>query len=137
MSTTTTHDDQPMRRTYGAVAVCGLGLAALSGMWMGAAWSVSVAAGASVAVGNLWALSRAVRNLLASEGTGTVPWSLVAVLKFFALLALTYLLVQSPQIQALGLALGFGALPLGIVFGSLLQAPSASERRLNEETDHA
>ena len=126
MSTTTTHDDLAMRRAFGAVAACGFGVAALAAFGFGITWGLSAAAGAAIALGNLWVLSRAVQNLMRPEGAA-LPWTLVAVFKFVALLAVTWVLVRNPHVQPLGIALGFGALPLGIVFGSVLQAP---QRRL-------
>lgn len=136
MSTTTTHDELQLRRAYGAVAACGGLMAGLCFLAFGSAWALSVLAGAGVALGNLWVMARTVKNLLAGRGAA-VPWSAVAVLKFFALFGVTYLLVRSPAIEVLGLTLGFVALPLGIVFGSLLQAPPDAAGRLNEESDHA
>jgi hypothetical protein len=138
MSTTTTHDELQLRRAYGAVAVCGVLMAALCLLSFGVSFGLSVLAGTAVALGNLWVLARTVRNLLAGSGT-SVPWSAVAVLKFFALFGVTYLLVRSPAIEALGLTVGFVALPLGLVFGSLLQAPpdASAAARLSEESDHA
>lgn len=137
MSTTTTRNDPTLRRAYGAVAGAGLVVAVSCATFLSPAWGASALAGAAIALGNLWVLSRAVRNLFAAEGSAAVPWSLVAVLKFFALLGVTYLLVKSRHVEPLGLALGFGALPLGIVLGSLLQAPGSAGRPLNGETDHA
>ncbi|NLE86182.1 MAG: hypothetical protein GX607_07275 [Myxococcales bacterium] len=133
--TTTTHDDLTLRRTFGAVAACGLGIAALAALGLGVSWGLSVVAGAALALGNLWALSRAVQNLVRGDGPA-LPWTLVSVLKFFALLAVTWVLVRSPQLQPLGVALGFGSLPLGIVFGGLFQAPAPprSERVATEHT---
>lgn len=139
MSTTTTHPDPGLRRSYGAVCVCGLASAAIGAVWVGVAFGASVLLGVSIALGNLWVLSRAVRQLLGGAGNGSVSWSLVAVFKFFVLLGATYLLVSSPYVRPLGLCLGFLALPFGIVLGSLLQAPPRPDSggRLNGETDHA
>lgn len=131
---TTTRNDRTLRRVYGAIAGVGLVVASLATVFFGPTWGVSVLVGASIALGNLWILSRAIRNLFAAEGGAAVPWSMVAILKFFALLGLTYLAVKS-GVEPLGLAFGFGALPLGIVLGSLVQAPDAD--RVNEGTDHA
>lgn len=136
MSTTTTHDELHLRRAFGAVAACGVLMAGLCLLAFGPSWGLSVLAGAGVALGNLWVMARTVKNLLGGQGA-SVPWSAVAVLKFFALFGVTYLLVRSPALEALGLAVGFVALPLGVVFGSLLQAPPDPAARLNEESDHA
>ena len=93
-------------------------------------FGVSALVGASVAVANLWVLSRAVRNLLSGAGSRS-PWAIVAAAKFFVLLGVTYALVRSGVIAPLGLALGFGALPVGILLSGL------ASPRPREETDHA
>lgn len=131
---TTTRNDRTLRRVYGAVTGVGFVVASLATVFFGVRWGVSVLVGAAIALGNLWILARTIRNLFGGERGAAVPWSMVAVLKFFALLGFTYLAVKG-GVEPLGLAFGFGALPLGIVLGSLIQAPDAN--RMNEGTDHA
>ena len=71
----------------------------------------SVLCGAAMASLNLFLLSRAVQNLMAGHNQG---WALAAVFKFAALLVVVYLLLQSGLVLPIGLAAGFGALPLGV-----------------------
>ena len=78
----------------------------------------SVAIGAAIAVGNLWLLAQMVRGFLARKGT-SLPWSLIAVLKFVALFGAMYVLVKTRIVQLLPCAFGFGALPVGIVLAEL------------------
>lgn len=132
-------DDLTLRRAYLAVAIAGAALAvgALVGFGAKAGWSV--AAGALVAWGNLWALAFAVKNLL---GGAQVKWSALAILKFIVLLAVTFVLIRSGAVLPLGLAVGFGALPLGIfvagVFGAPADTtPSSPGPSVAKETDHA
>jgi hypothetical protein len=130
MSTTTTHDDLAMRRAYGAVAAVGVMLCVGAALLFSVKLGLSALVGSFIAVANLWVLSRAVRNLLSGSGSRT-PWALVAAAKFFVLLGVTYVLVRSGVIAPLGLALGFGALPVGILLSGL------ASPRTREETDHA
>ena len=99
----------------------------------------SVFCGAAIASLNLWVLSRSVSNLLSGQSSG---WAAAAAFKFVALLALVYLLLQSGAVGTIGLAVGFGALPLGIllagVFGTPQEPSSLSATRpKNAESDHA
>ncbi len=128
--TTTTHDDPAMRRAYGAVLLVGIALATCTSAFVSVQFGASVVVGAIVATANLWVLSRAVRNLLAPAGN-KLPWSAVAVAKFFVLLALSYGLVKCGAVLPLGLAVGFGALPFGILLSGTFALSGG------EETDHA
>jgi hypothetical protein len=84
---------------------------------------MSVAVGAGMAYANLAVLARSVSRLLGGAGGS---WAAVFVLKFGALLALTYLLIDRELVSPLGLALGFGALPLGVTVGGLLSGERAA-----------
>lgn len=136
MSTMTSHDDQAMRRAFGAVAASGLVLSILSVVLVDVRFGASAFLGALVALANLWVLARAVRNLLSGTGSNA-PWALVAVAKFFVLLGITYALVKSDLVSPLGLAAGFGALPLGILFAGVGGARGPVGARHVEESDHA
>jgi hypothetical protein len=125
-----------MRRAFGAVAAAGVVLSIGAGVFVGPKFGASALAGALVALGNLWVLARAVRNLLSGGGNKT-PWALMAVAKFFVLLGVTFVLVKSQLISPLGLAAGFGALPLGILFSGTGGAPGSAGPRHAEESDHA
>jgi|GEM_PF-832300 len=114
---TTTAPDQELTRTYVAVGGMGILLA------LGALWFLGVSAAAGALVGALMSglslvlLARAVRNLVAG---GRTSWAFLAAFKFAFLLVLTYWLLESRLVPPLGLALGFGALPLGIFFSTLV-----------------
>jgi hypothetical protein len=114
------------------VAVVGVLLAAAGLAFFGIRAAGSVLIGALVALGNLWVLARAVKNLLAG---GQAKWAGVAFLKFLVLLAVTYGLVKSGVIDPLTLAVGFGSLPLGILVAGTFFAPA--DPSLVKDTDHA
>jgi uncharacterized membrane protein len=130
MGTTTSNDDQALRRAFFAVAACGVVLSIVVGFFFGWKLFFGALVGAFVAVANLWLLARTVQKLLAPTGA-KAQWALLAVTKFVALLGCVYFLVSSDALSPLGLAIGFGALPLGIVFAGAVGV------RHGEETDHA
>jgi ATP synthase I chain len=124
--------DPTLRRTMIAVAVLGAAMAVFAFGYFGVKEGLSVLAGTLVATANLFVLARSVAKLL---GGGSPAWAGVAFLKFVVLLAATFVLVRSPFIDALGLAVGFGALPLGIFVAGTSRIPDAPS--LEKETDHA
>jgi hypothetical protein len=96
-------------------AALGLGALALSG-WRAA---LSLAAGAGLGAGDLWALGRIVRGLLEPNGAKG-PWIVVGVTKWLGVLGILYLLIRSGFADILPLALGLGTLPLGILMAQLV-----------------
>jgi hypothetical protein len=85
-------------------------------------WRVGteIAIGAVLGCTNLWLLGRVVSSTL-NPGPAALPWSLVAVFKFTALIAVAYLLVRA-GVAIVPLFVGLGAVPLGIVASSLRPA---------------
>lgn len=132
---TDNRDDLTLRRTYVVVAVVGLLAACFAFVGMGAAWGVSVGFGAAIASVNLYVLARTVQSLL---GGGARAWVVLALLKFAALFGLTYLMIRSGAVIPLALAVGFGALPFGILIASAL-APKhpIDDDFVSGNTDHA
>lgn len=83
---------------------------------------VSVFFGAALASLNLWILAWAMQRLFAGGGGA---YGALAGFKFIALFGVLYLLLQRGWAEPLTLAVGFSALPLGVVIASLLPAPPA------------
>ena len=124
-------EDIAMKRTHLAVGAVGaaLSLAALSFYGVFAAASVGV--GAIVASLNLYVLSRTVHNMLDGR---SLSWGGVAFVKFTVLLAVTYGLINGGLVQPLALAVGFGALPFGILLAGAFGVPA---QPASAKTDHA
>jgi hypothetical protein len=133
--------DARMRVSLGAVALSGGALAFCALAFFGASAAFSVAAGAGLATANLWALARIVTELLpdersapqAGEGgaisraaTNKAPWTVVALLKMFALLGAAWLLMRHGVVSAAPMLVGFGSLPIGIAIGSLVSDRGAA-----------
>jgi len=130
--TPTTAADPLLSRAYRVVLIVGAVLVVAALAFMGWRTALGVFAGAAIAWVNLWVLARAVQSLL---GGAQVRWAALAFLKFLALLGISFALVQSGAIEPLPLAVGFGALPLGIsIAGTLLVPADPSPRK---DTDHA
>ncbi len=114
---TQTQTDPTIRRTLRAVALCGLLLSS------GATWKYGVSEGLSVFWGsrldfaNLLVLQRTVAQLMAGV---SAAWTGVAFLKFIVLFGATYFLIDSGAAEPLFLAIGFGALPLGVVLATMM-----------------
>jgi hypothetical protein len=116
-----TPEDSAMRRTHQAVAVVGVALSLCGLSFFGVFVGVSVLIGATVAGLNLLVLARTVRAMV--EGR-SASWAGVALLKFLVLLAVTYGLITHGFVHPLALAVGFGALPFGIlVAGTMSPRP--------------
>jgi hypothetical protein len=113
-----TREQQPtsMQGMLGPVAVVGLVLSLLSPFVVGARDAVGVAIGAALGVANLWAIAQVVRGIVRGSA---LPWSVVATLKFGALLFLVWVVLKNHWAAVGPLALGYVSLPLGIVIGQL------------------
>jgi hypothetical protein len=117
--------DRRLVATIVAVGACGsvLTVAALAFFSLHAA--ISAAAGALLAVGNLWVLALIVSALLpADDATAKTQsrkgWGLLAAVKMLALLALTWLLMRHGLVSPMPMLVGFLSLPSGIAIGSLV-----------------
>jgi hypothetical protein len=123
MSERTRPDDPPRRE--GAVRAALIGVAAAGAVLAGAGTVVGgartllgIAVGAALGVANLWVMSRVVAAFVAGGGRG-LPWSLIALVKLIALFGGLWLLAKSGVVELGSLALGLGALPIGIVVSQL------------------
>lgn len=114
--------DPTLRRTYWMVFGAGLALslgAALIRPERPSRWAdaASVLLGAVLALANLAAISAVVGRMLSGV---QLRFGALAFLKLFGLFGLVYLLLTQPYVRGFALAIGFAALPLGIVLSSLL-----------------
>lgn len=132
-------EDLALRQAHRAVLFVGAVFVLIALGYVSGHAALSVFFGAGIAAVNLWLLSKSVRNLISGQNTG---WAAAAALKFVALLGIIYLLIDSGLVLPVGLAVGFGALPVGIllagVFGSSSQSSALrAQRPESSETDHA
>jgi hypothetical protein len=79
---------------------------------------ISVMIGGLLASLNLIVFARLVRAFLTGGGN-TAPWGVLGALKLVGLFACVYILIKRAGVSPLGLAMGYAALPVGIMFGSL------------------
>jgi len=94
--------------TFAALAVFG-GRAALG-----------VAFGGAIASANLVVFVRVVQAFLGQRTRAqTVPWAALVMLKLILLFGGVWLILKSGIVDPLALAVGYGALPLGITLGTL------------------
>jgi hypothetical protein len=77
---------------------------------------VSTVVGAAIAMGNVWSIACLIRGFVATS-PWRLPFALIASAKLAVLLGGIYLLLWKGWVMALPLALGFGALPFGVIFG--------------------
>ncbi|HWP05691.1 MAG TPA: hypothetical protein VNN72_08115 [Polyangiaceae bacterium] len=78
----------------------------------------SVAIGAVLAAGNLAAIGLVVRGVMRGA---LLSWGSLASVKFMLLLGAVWLVLKNHWAGPVPLALGYAALPLGIVIGQLLR----------------
>jgi hypothetical protein len=122
-----TEGSQSLRAPLLATAFIGL-LLALGAAGMGGVRAcLGVSVGAVLGLANLWVLGWVVSRLTTGAGS-RAGWSVLAGLKFAALVAACYLLLRAGVVALGPLAIGYGALPLGIVVGQL-----AFGRQVREE----
>ena len=124
--TPTTNETASLTRALGAVAVIGVVAVGVAAAFADLRTALCVGIGAAAAFANLWLIARIVRAFL--SGSARLPWALIAVLKFTVLYTGLYLLVKHDVVAIMPLAVGWGALPLGIVAGQTGAAPSESEK---------
>jgi hypothetical protein len=98
-----------------AVLVIGVVAVLVAAAFADLSTALGVGVGAAAAFGNLWLIGRIVGAFV--SGAAKLPWALIAVLKFTVLYTGLYLLVKHEVVAIMPLAIGWGALPLGIVAG--------------------
>ncbi|MDI1448056.1 ATP synthase subunit I [Polyangium sp. 6x1] len=110
--------DAPMRGALvgviGTAVVLTIGSFALGGPRFG----IGVAIGGVLAPVNLWVFAQVGEAFLSRRGN-TAPWAVIATLKLALLLGGVWLILRSGIASGLALAVGYGALPIGITVGTL------------------
>jgi hypothetical protein len=122
--------DARMRMALVAVALTGGVETVCAAAFVDLSAAFSVALGAALAVGNLWALARIVVALLpgdadVAQSQSRVGWAILAAVKMVGLLGVSWLLMRHGVVGPLGMLVGFLALPIGIAIGSLVSDRSA------------
>ncbi|HMR73697.1 MAG TPA: hypothetical protein PKD61_01250 [Polyangiaceae bacterium] len=114
--------DDTARRAMFAVLVVGGIFASGAGAVHGLQAAASVALGAALGAANLWTVSRVVGAFL--SGAARLPWAAVVLVKLVLLAGALYVIVRSDWILLFPFAIGWGALPVGIVItGGVPSAP--------------
>ena len=126
MTTPRTDEDHSLRAALWAVALTGAVLTLGAPFVLGKEGVLGVALGSLIAALNLWALGRVVRALMNGAG---LPWVLLGGAKLFALLALVALILKLEIAGLIPLAIGYGALPIGIVLSQLGSGRAASRQQ--------
>jgi hypothetical protein len=121
-----------MKRAEIAVALIGATISTLAWGGFGFSFGASAFVGAALATANLVVLSRSVARLL--EGSSP-KWAMVALLKFIVLFGVTFVLIRRALVEPLGLAVGFGALPLGILLASAFGGERFDEKEESTDSD--
>jgi len=127
--------DQPsdagLKRAFVGVAASGVLMSVGSLFVLDLKGSLSVAAGASIALFNFWMTAYLVRGFLFPAGI-RLPWPLIATVKLLIVLGGVYLLLARELLSLLPLVVGFGALPIGIVFGQTRARAVDTEEELSD-----
>jgi hypothetical protein len=116
METTDHERDEGLGRALIAVAVASVVLTSLAPFAFGSGALLGAAVGGALALSNLWVIAVVVRGFLRGAG---LPWGALAAVKFLALLFLVWIVLRNGWAQPVALALGYAALPLGIVVAQL------------------
>ncbi len=120
--------DASMVLSLVAVGVVAAAMALIALAFFNLRAGIGVGIGGLIGLVNLWVFAHIVSGVLAGGQRGKL-WGLVGGLKFIALFAAAYLVLKSGWASGLTLAIGYGALPLGITIGALLspRAPSGPD----------
>jgi hypothetical protein len=116
--------DSGMAHLVWPVAAVAAVLTALSPFVVGIENLPGVAIGGALAAANLAAIALVVRGVMRGA---LLSWGSLAGVKFVALLFVTWIVIKNQWAGVLPLALGYAALPLGIVVGQLMR-PSPVRR---------
>ena len=116
---TSTDEDNGLRTALWGIALTGAALTLASPFVLGRGGVLGVALGSGLAAFNLWALARIVRAFMNGAG---LPWVLLAALKLIGLLVIVALLLKLDITSVVPLAVGYGAMPVGIVIAQLSMA---------------
>ena len=111
-----TDEDSGLRAALWATALSGAALTLASPFVFGRSGAIGVALGSGIAAFNLWALGRIVRAFMNGAG---LPWLLLGALKLVGLLVVVAGVLKLGLTTVIPLAVGYGALPVGIVFAQL------------------
>jgi len=110
------------RGLFASIALCGAVLCVVVLAVGGTRAGISTGVGAAIALLNLWAL-RSILAILVSAAAGTrssAGYGFFLVPKLIALLGIVWLLLVRHLVSAGPLAIGYGALPIGVAIGALV-----------------
>jgi hypothetical protein len=110
--------DPVMRACIVCTAASGAVLALGGLLAFGLSTGFGVAVGGAIATANLALFAQIGKAFLDRRGI-SAPWAAVAMVKFFALVAGVWLILRTGMVSPLALAVGYGALPIGITVGGL------------------
>jgi hypothetical protein len=110
--------DAAMRVAVLSVFASGVALSIGALALFGGRAALGVAIGGAIATANLALFARLGDVFIARKGR-TAPWTAIALLKLVFLFGGVWLILESEIVSALALAAGYGALPVGIILGSL------------------
>lgn len=120
----TTDEGNGLSTALWGIALTGAALTLASPFVLGQGGVIGVALGSALAAFNLWALARIVRAFMNGAG---LPWVILAALKLFGLLAVVAVVLKLGITTVVPLAIGYGAMPVGIVIAQLsLARPRAA-----------
>ncbi len=101
-----------------AVALSAVGLTVVALLGFGRSSAAGVALGGGIATANLYVFVRVSEAFMDRRGR-TAPWVVIGILKMVALLFVVWMVIKNGTVPPFALAVGYGALPLGITLGSL------------------
>jgi len=118
--------DAGLRTALLAVISAAVVLTVVGAVWAGGSAAVGVACGGLLAAANLWIFAYIGRGIL-SGGRRKRIWALIAAVKVIALLAVVWLLIRSELVSGFALAMGYLALPIGAVVGTVVSPRPGDE----------
>ena len=128
----TARTDRRMRATMIAVAATACVFSAVAAYAFSLRTALGVAIGGAIAVSNLWVLTRIISSVMPDEEgprrDAKTAWGILGGFKFVLLLGLVWFLMTKHVVDPIPLLVGFGALPIGIAFGTLVRDTEPKSR---------
>jgi hypothetical protein len=106
-----------------AVAISGAVMAVGAAIGVDLPTAASVFVGGALATANLALFVKLGQAFLDQRGQ-SAPWIALGGIKMLALFACVFILLRRGDVSALGLACGYGALPIGITVSTLFRRPA-------------
>lgn len=116
-----------LKPTIVTIASVAAAMTVASAFLAGGRTTIAIAIGGLLATLNFILFIRLVAAFLDQKGN-SAPWAIVGAVKLVGLFAVVYIILKRGDLPPLGLAMGYGSLPIGISLGTLFKPKPAPKK---------